>query len=49
MLIMSPKFFQLLRDYKARYMGIGTVNPNFQPFYDNPPSEKEVEDLLSEG
>lgn len=29
---LSGKFFQLLRDYKARYMGIGTVDPDFKLF-----------------
>ena len=28
--ILSGKFFQLLKDYKARYLGIGTVDPNFR-------------------
>ena len=30
--ILSGKFFQLLKDYKARYLGIGTVDPNFRLF-----------------
>ena len=30
--IRSGKFFQLLKDYKARYLGIGTVDPNFRLF-----------------
>ena len=35
--LLRNDFFALLKDYKARYMGIGTVDPNFQPFYDEPP------------
>ncbi|WP_432667457.1 amino acid carrier protein [Wukongibacter baidiensis] len=34
LLILSPKFLTLLKDYKARYMGIGKVDPNFKVFYD---------------
>ena len=30
--ILSGKFFQLLKDYKARYLGIGTVDPNVRLF-----------------
>lgn len=33
--ILSPKFSELLKDYKARYMGIGTVDPKFKPFYED--------------
>lgn len=31
-IILSGKFFQLLKDYKARYLGIGEVDPNFKIF-----------------
>ena len=30
--VLSGKFFQLLRDYKARYLGVGKVDPNFKVF-----------------
>ena len=33
LLILAPRFVELLKDYKARYMGIGEVDPNFKPFY----------------
>jgi len=33
-LILSPKFFSLLKDYKARHMGIGEIDPDFKVFYD---------------
>lgn len=32
LLFLIPKFLQLLKDYKARYMGIGKVDPTFKPF-----------------
>lgn len=35
--LLRNDFFALLKDYKARFMGKGTVDPNFQPFYDAPP------------
>lgn len=34
LLILSPKFLSLLKDYKARHMGIGEVDPNFKVFYE---------------
>jgi AGCS family alanine or glycine:cation symporter len=34
-LILYRRFFQLLRDYKARYLGVGSVNPNFKIFYED--------------
>lgn len=34
-LILSPKFFQLLKDYRARYMGIGSIDPKFKVFYED--------------
>lgn len=34
-LILSPRYFQLLKDYKARYLGIGQVDLSFQPFYED--------------
>lgn len=39
LLILSPKFLSLLKDYKARHMGIGKIDPNFKVFYDE---EKET-------
>ncbi len=32
--ILYPKFLELLRDYKARHMGIGEVQPGFKVFYE---------------
>lgn len=34
LIILSPKFIELLKDYKARYMGIGEVDDEFQIFYE---------------
>ena len=31
---MSGVYFKLVKDYKARYMGIGEVDPNFKVFYE---------------
>ncbi|MDR3254499.1 MAG: amino acid carrier protein [Synergistaceae bacterium] len=34
-LLLTPKFLSLLKDYRARYMGIGKVDPNFKVFSDD--------------
>jgi alanine or glycine:cation symporter, AGCS family len=34
-LVLSGRFFELLKDYKARHLGIGKVDPNFVPFYED--------------
>ena len=39
-LLLSNEYFRLLKDYKARYMGIGEVDDNTVLFYD----DKKVED-----
>lgn len=33
-LILSPTFIKLVKDYKARYLGEGTVDKNFKLFYE---------------
>lgn len=33
--ILAPRFVELLNDYKARYMGIGKVNPDYKIFYED--------------
>ena len=38
-LLLSGDYFKLLKDYKARYMGIGSIEPNFKYFYDTEPNE----------
>jgi len=42
LLILTPKFVSLLRDYKARYLGQGKVDNNFKVFY-----EKEENEIVS--
>lgn len=32
--LLSPKFFALLKDYKARFLGIGKIEKNFKVFYE---------------
>lgn len=32
--ILTPKFTELIKDYKARYLGIGKTDPNYKVFYD---------------
>lgn len=39
-LILSPKFMSLLNDYKARYMGIGEIQPEFKIFYEDKEHKK---------
>ena len=39
LLMLSGTFFKLLKDYKARYMNIGQVDPNFKYFYETEPNE----------
>jgi len=34
-LLLSGQYFKLLKDYKARYMGIGTVDPGAKLFYED--------------
>jgi AGCS family alanine or glycine:cation symporter len=34
LIILTPKFLSLLKDYKARYMGIGKIDPDFKVFSD---------------
>ncbi len=33
--VLRDKFWEIFKDYKARYMGIGKVDPNFPIFYEN--------------
>lgn len=34
-LVLAPKFIQLLNDYKARYLNIGKIDENFDVFYED--------------
>lgn len=41
---LSGKFFQLLRDYKARYLGIGKVDPDFKLFDEDVQAAKAAQE-----
>lgn len=36
-LALSDVYFKLVKDYKARFMEIGQVDPEFKPFYEEEP------------
>ena len=40
LIILSPKFTALIKDYKARYMGIGTVDTDFKLFNETEPNDE---------
>lgn len=42
LIALSGVFIKLLRDYQARYLGIGKVDPNFKVFYEAQPDEEPV-------
>ena len=44
LVILFPKFLELLKDYKARYLGIGTVDPNFKVFYEDASEESSAKE-----
>ena len=46
--LLRDKFFELLKDYKARYMGQGEVDPNFYVFYEDDPEVFAVEEAVRE-
>lgn len=39
--ILFPDFLKLLKDYKARHMGIGTIDPDFKVFYSTVPDRPD--------
>lgn len=41
--LLRDKYKALLRDYKARYMGIGNIDESVRPFYDTEPSPEALE------
>lgn len=45
---LRKKFWALLEDYKARYMGIGIVDPNFYVFYEDDPEIAREEEAIRE-
>lgn len=46
--LLRNDFFMLLKDYKARYLGIGEVDPNFYVFYEDDPKIFAEEEALRE-
>ena len=40
LLMMVPKFSELMKDYRARYLGKGEVDPDFKLFYETEPNEE---------
>ncbi len=48
MFVLRKKFWQLLKDYKARYMGIGEVDPDFYVFYEDDPKAFAIEEAIRE-
>ena len=46
--LLRKKFFEILKDYKARYMGIGKVDPDFRVFYEDDPEVFKKEEALRE-
>lgn len=38
--LLAPKFLSLIKDYKARYLGVGEIDPNFQIFFEKEENEK---------
>lgn len=48
LLILTPKFIEIVKDYKARYMGIGKIRENYQVFYEGSNEENQVDEPLSE-
>lgn len=45
--VLRGKFWEIFRDYKARYMGIGKVDPQFPIFYENIPGVAEREKKIN--
>ncbi len=43
LLMLMPKFIELISDYKARYMKKGTVNSEFKVFYEGSNEENQVD------
>ncbi len=49
LVVLRGKFWDIFKDYKARYMGIGSVDPDFYVFYeDNPQIAAEEEAIRVE-
>ncbi|MCJ7855713.1 alanine:cation symporter family protein [Lachnospiraceae bacterium NSJ-143] len=49
LVILRGKFWEIFKDYKARYLGIGKVDPNFHVFYEDDKNIKAQEELIRKG
>ena len=49
LVFLQGKFWQLFKDYKARYLGVGQVDPNFYVFYEDDPVIREREEEIRRG
>ncbi|MGH0054047.1 MAG: alanine/glycine:cation symporter family protein [Sphaerochaetaceae bacterium] len=49
LVVLAPKFISLVKDYKARHLGIGTVDPDFKVFYEDEPAkdDKNLEPVVN--
>lgn len=45
LLVLAPVFLKLLQDYKARFMGIGKVDPEARIFHDNEENNHALKEL----
>nr|WP_319489033.1 sodium:alanine symporter family protein [uncultured Caproiciproducens sp.] len=48
LICLRKKFWSLLKDYKARYLGVGEVDPNFNLFYEDDPKVAAEEEAIRE-
>lgn len=48
MFLLRNKFWELFKDFKARYLGIGEVDPDFYVFYEDDPEVYAREEALRE-
>lgn len=46
MLILGGKFSTIFKDYKARYLGVGKVDPNYYVFYEDDPEIAKREEAI---
>ena len=44
--ILRNKFFTIFKDYQARYLGKGKVDPNFYVFYEDNPEISAKEEAI---
>ena len=49
LVILRKKFWEIFKDYKARYFGIGKVDPDFHVFYEDNIDIKNREESIRKG